>query len=272
MSRQERAVASLILGVAAWIAAPETAAQAPAAVNAQDVQYASGATMIDAYLVKPAGAGTRPAVILVHDDLGVNAPMKALAGRFAQAGFVTLAPHLPSRSKTTAVDPGSGQPPRPAVAGLNYLQTVQDVRSALTFLQNDSNVDPARISAVGIGWGEYRIWRLAATSPGLYRAVVFYGITPGDEDEVRATRVPVLGHYAQLDYLVSARVLKTKQLLGDKFTYHVYPTVPGFMGVGTGQLQAPTGGSVISLPSGSHKASAAEAAMQAWERTMAFLK
>ena len=46
------------------------------------------------------------------------------------------------------------------------------------------------------------------------------------------------GHYAQQDYLVTARVLKTKKLLGNRFTYYVYATVPGFLGGGTGTVAA----------------------------------
>ena len=49
-----------------------------------------------------------------------------------------------------------------------------------------------------------------------------------------------------------------------------YPTVPGFMGGGTGQIQPATGGSVISLPSGSPQESAAAAAKLAWTRTLEF--
>ena len=65
-----------------------------------------------------------------------------------------------------------------------------------------------------MGWGEYRVWTLAESTPALYRAVVFYGVIPTDDDRLRTIQTPVLGHYAELDYLVTARVLKTKQLLG----------------------------------------------------------
>jgi dienelactone hydrolase len=81
-----------------------------------------------------------------------------------------------------------------------------------------------------------------------------------------------MGHYAQRDYLITARVLKTKKLLDERFTYHIYPTVPGFFGGGSGQLQQATGGSVISLPAGPHQASATAAAKQAWTRTLEFLQ
>jgi dienelactone hydrolase len=97
-------------------------------------------------------------------------------------------------------------------------------------------------------------------------------VTPTDDDRLRTIRTPILGHYAERDYLITARVLKTKKLLGERFTYHIYPTVPGFFGGGTGQLQPATGGSVISLPTGSPQAAAAAAAKQAWTRTLEFLQ
>jgi len=66
------------------------------------------------------------------------------------------------------------------------------------------------------------VWQLAQSTPALYRAVVFYGVTPTNDDQLRTIQTPVLGHYAELDYLITARVLKTKRLLGNRFTYYVY--------------------------------------------------
>lgn len=269
------AAATLVLGLTAWIAPPRTAAravQSPPAMDAQPVQFPSGDATIEAYIARPQGASRSPAVIVLHDDLGLNNRFRELTLQFAQAGFVALAPHLPSRSKTPAVEPRQGSPGRLAVAGLDWSQTLEDLRAAFTFLQQDSGVDVARISAVGVGWGEFRVWKLAEETPTLHRAVVFYGVTPTDDDRLRTIRTPVMGHYAQRDYLITARVLKTKKLLGERFTYHVYPTVPGFFGGGSGQLQQATGGSVISLPAGPHQASAAAAAKQAWTRTLEFLQ
>ena len=241
-------------------------------METQSVQYTSGTATIEAYVARPKGASRRPAVIVLHDDLGLNSRFKELAHQFADAGFVALAPHLPSRSKTPASEPRDGQPQRAAVAGLPSNQTAVDLRSAFAFLEKDPGVDATRISAVGVGWGEYRVWQLAESTPALHRAVVFYGVTPTNDDQLRTIQTPVLGHYAELDYLITARVLKTKQLLGDRFTYHIYPTVPGFFGGGTGQIQPATGGSVISLPSASPQASATSAAKLAWTRTLAFLR
>lgn len=269
------APASLAVGLAAWMAAPGDAAQAPPpppSVAAQAVSYTSGTATIEAYVARPKSAARAPGVIVLHDDLGLNSRFRELVHHFADAGFVALAPHLPSRSKTPASEPGQGRPPRPAVAGLAWNQTVNDLRAALAFLQGDPGVNPMRISAVGVGWGEYRVWMLAEAEPTLYRAVVFYGVTPADDDRLRTIKTRVQGHYAERDYLITARVLKTKQLLGDRFTYYIYPTVPGFFGGGTGLIQPATGGSVISLPSGLQQAPAAAAARLAWTRTLEFLR
>jgi carboxymethylenebutenolidase len=255
--------------------APGDAAQAPSpppSVAAQSVTYASGTATIDAYVARPKGVAKAPGVIVLHDDLGLNARFRQLADQFAEAGFVALAPHLPSRSKTAASEPIQGRPQRTAVAGLPWLQTIEDLRSGFAFLRDDPGVDATRLSAVGVGWGEYRVWKLAEATPTLYRAVVFYGVTPTDDDRLRTIKTPVLGHYAEQDYLIAARALKTKQLLGGRFTYYIYPTVPGFLGGGTGVIQPATGGSVISLPSGLQPAPAAAAAKLAWTRTLAFLR
>ena len=263
------------VGLVAWMAAPGTAAQAPQpppSVAAQAVQYMSGTATIEGYVARPKGASKGPGVIVLHDDLGLNSRFREVVHQFAEAGFVALAPHLPSRSKTPASEPNQGRPQRAAVAGLPWPQTVEDLRSAFAFLQEDPGVDAMRISAVGVGWGEYRVWKLAEATPTLYRAVVFYGVTPTDDDRLRTIKTPVLGHYAERDYLITARALKTKQLLGDRFTYHVYLTVPGFFGGGTGLIQPATGGSVISLPSGLQPGPAAAAAKLAWTRTLAFLR
>jgi carboxymethylenebutenolidase len=262
--------AAIAVAMSTWVAAPPGVvhAQAPEATT---VKYPSGSTMIEAYMAKPPGASKSPAVIVVHDDLGLNDRFRELARQFAQAGFVALAPHLPSRVPAGTSPPqGRGQPPT-AVARLTPAQALEDLRAAFAFLQKDPAVDATRISAIGAGWGEYRVWKLAEQTPALYRAVVFYGITPTDDDRLKTLKTPVMGHYAQQDYLATARVLKTKKLLGNRFTYHIYPTSPGFIGGGSGQLQQSTGGYVTSLR-GSDPQAMAAAAKQALTRTMDFLK
>jgi len=281
------AVAAAILPIA--LAAGQLRAAAGADAAAQTVRYPSGSASIEAVLQRPAAgnAAKSPAIIVVHDDQGVNDAMRGVAKQFAAEGFVTIVPNLASRAAASA-DRGRGEPPAPAaapgrgrgsaVAGLPLAQTVDDVRAAVGFLQKDSGVDPAKISVVGFGWGGWRALKLAEQMPSLYRAVVYYSTTP-DPSPAAALRMPVLGHYAEYDFQTTGNVLATKQRLGDKYTYFIYPdTDRGFAGGGSGAMdfsaaaaESLNAGATAGAPR-SPQGIAQAAAKQAWERTLVFLR
>src|SRR3954471_1015366 len=250
------------------------------------VRYASGSASIEAVLERPStsDAGRSPAVIVVHDDQGVNEPMRSVAKQLAAEGFVALVPNLASRSAPAAAARGE-QPAPPAgrgrgsaVAGLPLAQTVDDVKAAFAFLQKDGGVDVARISVIGFGWGGWRALKLAEQAPSLYRAVVYYGTTP-DGAQAATIRTPVLGHYAEYDFQTTGNALATRQRLGERFTYFIYPdTDRGFAGGSSGamdfsaaaaeSLSAGTTGGAPRSPQGGVQA----AAKQAWDRTLLFLR
>jgi carboxymethylenebutenolidase len=281
-------VAGWVVGVNGVAAAPQ---QAPAAadVDVETVRYPSGSASIDAYVARPRGGGKHGAVLVVHDDLGLNDAVRGVTRLFARAGFVALAPNLLSRSSGASM-PGDrgrgggggegGFGRRTPVMGLPLPQTVADVEAAFTFLQQHADVDAAKISAIGLGWGGYRVWRLAQDTPALYRAVVFYGVPPTD-DQLTKINAPVLAHYAQYDFLRTASALKTQKRLGKKFTYYIYPAERGFFGGGSGAAIDITAlaGEVVLLGSNAPRPTSgapapgnAGAAKLALERTLAFLR
>jgi len=224
--------------------------QDPPAVDGNTIQYDSGGTKLDAYIAKPKGTGKNPAIIVIHDNQGLNDPIRELARQFAAAGFVAMAPDLASRQ-------GAAKSAAQATQALNQLapnQSVQDLRAAFAYLQKDPDVDPAKISAVGFGWGGWRSFMLATSVAELYRAVVYCGATPTEGFE--NVRAPVLGNYAQYDFRVTGNALWTKNTMhdaGKEFQYYVYPGVyRGFFSAGP-QYNA-------------------DAAKLAWERTLDFLK
>lgn len=206
--------------------------------GAETIRYPSGSAQIEAAIarpsdsVNPTGSSAvprRPAVLIVHDDLGLNDTIRAVVDVFGRAGFVALAPSLASRG------PGT-QPMSTGTQGtgtmnrlrLPIAQTVSDTVAGFSFLQQQPDVDPTRISAVGVGWGGFRVWRLAQQTPALHRAVVFYAVSPTD-GSVTSVTSRVLGHYAQHDFILSAGALATQKQMGSKFSYHVYPTGRGFL-------------------------------------------
>lgn len=284
---------SSILALAAAVLPISLAALQPRApvggdAGVQTVRLPSGSAGVEAVLQRPAapGAAKSPAIIVVHDDQGLNDAMRGIARQFAAEGFIALLPNLASRAAASA-ERGRAEPPPAAapgrgrgtaVAGLPLAQTVDDVKAAFAFLQRDSGVDAAKISVVGFGWGGWRALKLAEQTPSLYRAVVYYGTTP-DPSPAATIRAPMLGHYAEYDFQTTGNVLATKQRLGDKYTYFIYPdTDRGFAGGGSGamdfsaaaaeSLSAGTTGGAPRSPQGI----ALAAAKQAWDRTLMFLR
>jgi len=232
-------------------AAAKPAQETPAAnVDVATIQYDSGGVSLDAYVAKPKGGGKNPAVIVIHDNQGLNDPMREAARQFAATGFVAMAPDLASRL-------GAAKSSAQALQAMNQLtpnQTVQDLRAAFAYLQKDPDVDPAKISAVGFGWGGWRSFMLATSVPELYRAVVYCGATP--TEGLENVHAPVLGNYAQYDFRVTGNALwteKTMREAGKEFKYYVYPNVyHAFYSEGP-QYNA-------------------DAAKLAWTRTLDFLK
>lgn len=231
------------------LAAPAQEAAA-ANVATETVHYDSGGFNLDAFVAKPAGGGKHPAVLVIHDNQGLNDSIRDIAKQFAAAGFFTLAPDFTSRLGGTRTPDQMAQ----AVGQLSPNLSVQDARAAFAYLQKDSDVDAAKISTVGFGWGGWRSFMLALSVPELYRAVVYCGSTPSQSFD--AVHAPVLAQYAQFDFRTTGNALLTEKTMneaGKKFTYFVYPQVNrGFYAPGTQY--------------------SADAAKLAWTRTLDFLR
>lgn len=254
----------VVSGSSGWAATAtlQRAAQPAADVEVQTVRYPSAGASLEAYIARPEGAGTHPAVIVVHDDQGLNQAMQEVTRLFAAAGFVALAPNLVSRSGGAVV------------SQIPLNQTVEDVKAAFAFLEKDAGVDATKISAVGFGWGGWRIFKLAEQTRTLYRAVVFYGTTPS-EIELSRIRAPILGHYAEYDFQTTGNALATKRRLGNRFRYHIYADADrGFFGGSSGAIDyvALARAQEQERPQAEDKSTAAGAARLAWVRTLAFLR
>jgi carboxymethylenebutenolidase len=221
-----------------------------AGVITETVHYDSGGFNIDAFVAKPAGVGKHPAVLVIHDNQGLDDSIRDIAKQFAAAGFLALAPDFTSRLGGVRTPDQMAQ----AVARLSANLSVQDARAAFTYLQKDADVDAANISTVGFGWGGWRSFMLAASVPDLHRAVIYCGSPPTQSfNDVHAA---VLAHYAQYDFRTTGNALLTEKSMteaGKKFIYFVYPQVNrGFYAPGM-QYNA-------------------DAAKLAWTRTLDFLR
>ena len=244
------ALAFMMVSAPGW-ASPRPAQGANA--DTSTVTYDSGGTNISAYLAKPKSAGKHRAVIVVHDTAGLSDDIRDTAQQFAAEGFLALAPDMLSRSG------GAKSPEQSAAAvrALDPMDTVADLQAAFAYLQKSPDVDPDKISVVGFGWGGWRSFMLAATTPSLYRTVVYSGATPVPDQPLKDIHSPVLGNYGQYDYQNAGNTIwtaKTMKDLGKKYTPYIYPNaMAGFYNPKGRQYDA-------------------EAAKTAWTRTLEFLK
>lgn len=244
--------ASLGVSLSAFFASGSVAVAREDAANVvtETIHFDSGGFNLDAYLAKPSGSGMHPAVLVIHDNQGLNEGIRDVAKELAAAGFIALAPDFALRLGGTRTPEQMAE----AVSQLSPMTSAQDARAALEYLRKETDVDTARVSTLGFGWGGWRSFSLAASSPDLYRAVIYCGTTPSQSFD--AMHAAVLAHYAQFDFRTTGNALLTEKTMteaGKKFTYYVYPQVNRSFYAPGAQYNA-------------------DAAKLAWTRTLDFLK
>lgn len=143
-----------------------------------------------AYLAEPADAGA-PGVVVIQEWWGLNDQIKKTADRFAEAGFRALVPDLYRGEVTTDADEASHK--------MNHLDwgraSGQDVRGALQYLQADGK--PAAV--LGFCMGGALTLIAAANFDEPKAAVCFYGIPPAEAADPAQIRVPLQLHFASED-------------------------------------------------------------------------
>ena len=223
-------------------------------VSAETVHFASGDVQVEGYIAKPKDSGKHPAVIVIHENRGLNEHIRDVTRRFATEGFVALAPDLLSRLGGTA-KMKSPEDATDAIGSMNPLSSVTDLKATFEYLETRPDVDSEKIASVGFCWGGWRSFMLATVEPNLYRTVVFYGSSPDTNfDKIQA---PVLAHYAKWDNRITGNSLWTGEQMkkaGKKYQYYVYDKTDHAFFNDTGPRYNP------------------DAAKLAWKRTLDFLR
>lgn len=138
------------------------------------LDVADGSQM-NAYVARPSSAARAPGILVFQEAFGVNAYMRSIADRFAELGFVAIAPELFHRT-----GPGfegsydDFQAVRPHIEALTVDGISADVDAAYGWLANQSGADAARIACVGFCMGG-RVSYIANARVKLAAAISFYG-------------------------------------------------------------------------------------------------
>ena len=226
-------------------------------VDSSTIEYKNGDATLTGYLSKPQKKGKYPAILVIHENRGLNEHTRDVARRFAAAGYVALASDALSRKGGTA----SFETPekaREAFGSLDMNLVISDLNAGLASLNSHQNVKKGKLASIGFCWGGARSFTLA-TEPNnnLKAAVVFYGTAP-TEEHLAKVRVPVLGIYGSKDERITSKVPEvaaTMKRLDKKYEYKIYEGAEHAFFNDTNQERYN-----------------AEAAKDAWEKTLAFLK
>lgn len=159
-----------------------------------DVEYpdTDGETLTG-YLARPEGDGQYPALIVLQEWWGLNEHIKDVANRFAQQGFVVLAPDLYKGEVATEPDEA-----RKLVMALDQPNAVLEIGQAIEFLLAHEAVSSDTAGIVGYCMGGGLVLRTAISDAKVGAAVAYYG-SPLSADEAAMAKAPVLGLFGAED-------------------------------------------------------------------------
>ena len=186
-------------------------------------KYASpaGAGVMRGYYARPAVIDHKlPAVVVIHENRGLNPYIEDVARRLAVDGFIAFAPDALT---PLGGYPGNDDEGRELQRQRDGAEMVEDFVAAVEFVGNhpDSN---GNVGAVGFCFGGGMSLTLAVRRPDLKAAVAFYGRHPS-ADDVAAIRAPLQLHHAELDERVNAgwpdfeRALKAAGVAYENYSY-----------------------------------------------------
>ena len=148
------------------------------------------------YLAVPA-SGSGPGVIVLQEWWGLVPHIKAVADRFAEVGYVALAPDLYEGESTTSPDEAGRK-----MMALNMEKTAQALEIAIAYLLNHEAVNSKKAGVVGFCMGGQLALLAATVSDRIGATVDFYGIHPNLKPDFSKLASPVLGLFGEQDSLV----------------------------------------------------------------------
>ena len=217
------------------------------------VAYDSPKGKINGYLVRPKSKGKRPAVLVIHENRGLNPHLEDVARRLAVEGFLAYAADLLSLVGGT---PASEDEARALHPKMNQDDAVAALVAGVSFLKSHPE-STGKVGAVGFCFGGLMVNRLAVASPELDAGVAYYG-RQVPADQVPKIKAALLLHYAENDQGVNAGIAAYEAALkanNKTYTIYHYPGTQHAFNNDTGAARY-------------NKA----AADLAWGRTVAFFK
>jgi carboxymethylenebutenolidase len=217
------------------------------------VAFHSNGASAEGYLAIPA-SGSGPGLLVIQEWWGLVDHIKQLCDRFAEAGFVALAPDHYHGQQTRSPDDAAK-----LFMALNIAQAGREIRGAAEYLLSHAAVKPKKVGAVGFCMGgQLALFAAAEHGDRISCAVDFYGVHPNVKIDPASLKAPVLGHFGTRDHSVPAETVNQMaaavRAAGGVFETHFYEADHAFFNDTRPQVYSKA------------------AAEIAWPRTIDFLK
>lgn len=232
--------------------APQLVPKDDPRLETQSIKYPTPSGEMKAYLARPKGAEKLPAVIVIHENRGLNAHIEDVTRRMALEGFVAIAPDALSQFGGTPENPEEA---RPLFRQLDREANTKNFVAAVAYLKTHPQAT-GKVGCTGFCWGGGVTNQVAVNAPDLAAAAPFYGSQPAAED-VPKIKAAMLIHYAGDDARINAGIPAFEEALkksGIEHAIHMYEgAAHGFLNDTSPRYNK-------------------EAAELAWKRTIAFFK
>jgi carboxymethylenebutenolidase len=175
-------------------------------------------TNMEAYVARPKKVDKYAAVVVIHENRGLNPHIEDVTRRAAKAGYLAIAPNALAPLGGT---PANEDEARQLFTKLNQADTQQNFIKVFDYLpsRNDYN---GKAGCLGFCWGGGMANQLAVNVPTLKAAVAFYGRQP-DAADVSKIKAAVQLHYGGLDERINAGIPAYEEALKkNNISYEIY--------------------------------------------------
>jgi carboxymethylenebutenolidase len=184
------------------------------------VTFKTNGTTTPGYLARPRTPGA--GIVVIQEWWGLVPHIEHVADRFADEGFVALAPDLYHGQKAGSADQAGKM-----MMAMRIDEAERDLAGAIDYLAAQPEVAPQKVGTIGFCMGGALSLFAASKNPEVGACVVFYGGHPAVKPDLPALQAPVLGIYAGKDTFVSPAVVKKLDedltRLGKRHEFHTYP-------------------------------------------------
>ena len=175
---------------------------------------AGGGRKVRSFVVYPEVAKPVPAVVVIHENRGLNDWARSVADKLAENGYVAVAPDLLSGTGPNGGGTDSfanADAARDGIYKLDPEKVLTDLDAVVKYARGlDATTDA--VAVAGFCWGGGQSFRYAAHNPSIAAAFVFYGTAPS-ETELKTIKAPVYGFYGGNDFRITGQTPKVAEAM-----------------------------------------------------------